>query len=169
MERRWRNGIFKSRWLWSPVLFINNNRDLSVGLLTQAFIWGTAKQADQNKNAVFLPGLMSMIYKDGPGIYTYTQDVHLIQLRPDSVSQHSQHKRVLFKLYNGTSEASQCDFSQTRACIYSGVWKDHRWGRLSGWDTVRLYRICRRQREESLWVGPYISLVSGVGGFAGLL
>lgn len=100
MERRRRNGIFKSRWLWSAVLFINNNRDLSVGLLTQTFIWGRAKQVEQNKNTVFLPGLMSMTYKNRPGIYTYTQDMHLIELRPDLVSQHSQYKWVLFKLYN---------------------------------------------------------------------
>lgn len=58
------------------------------------------KQVEQNKNTLFLPGLMLMIYKNGQGIYTSAQGMHLIQLSPDLGSQNSQYKWVLFELYN---------------------------------------------------------------------
>lgn len=40
-----------------------------------------------------------------------------------------------------------------RAGVYSGVWEDHRWARLSDLERGRLCRTCiQLQRQEALWV-----------------
>ena len=63
------------------------------------------------------------------------------------------------KTYPSIQGTSQCIFSKTRAGIYSGVWKDHRWARLSDLESMRLCStFIRLQREKALWEGLYGSV-----------
>lgn len=78
---------------------------------------------------------------------------------PAVINDIPQNTQSFFEMYPSIQEASQCISNQTRAAIYSGVWKDHRWERLSELERVRLCRTCiRLQREEALCVKLYGSV-----------
>ncbi len=58
-------------------------------------------------------------------------------------------------MYPSIQETFQCICTQTRACIYSGVWNDRMWERLSERETV--HELYKEALQTAVQVRAFLS------------